>query len=266
MRSPELSWRRTGQIARLNLRLAFTDAGTMLVLILMPLAMMAFLQPLGRLQLAQQGYPGGNGAELVVPGMAVLFSFYSTTYVGIAFFREHEWGTWDRLRASVARPAEVVTGKSVPTLVIGLAQLLVLWLGGMLLYGLRWHGAVLPWVAGIAAVSLSLVLATVGIGIALVALCRTLEQFSVLANLGAIVLGGLGGAFVATNLLPGWARLLSPYTPQHWALEGFHRIVVEGAGLGSVALPCAVLLAIAAGGAALGAVRFRMAEVKVGMS
>ncbi|MBI1758432.1 MAG: ABC transporter permease [Actinobacteria bacterium] len=266
MRRPDFSARRSGDIAALSLRLALSDVGTLLVLVFLPLAMMAFLQPLGQLQLAQQGHAGANGAELVVPGMAVLFSFYCTTYVGMGFFREHEWGTWDRLRASMARPAEIVVGKSVPTLLIGAAQLLVLWLAGVVLYGLRSHGTLLDGVVGVIAVSASLVLATLGLGIALTALCRTLEQLSVAANLGAIVFGGLGGAFVSVDVLPGWARVLAPYTPQHWALTGYRRIVVEGQGLGSIAVPCAVLLAIAAGGATLGAMRFRMADVKVGVS
>jgi ABC-2 type transport system permease protein len=266
MRWRDWSGRRAGEVAALSLRLALADVGTLLVLVFLPLAMMAFLQPLGQLQLAQQGRTGTNGAELVVPGMAVLFSFYCTSYVGIAFFREHEWGTWDRLRASMARPAEIVIGKSVPTLLIGAAQLLVLWLAGVVLFHLRSHGSLVNGVVGVVAVSASLVLATLGLGIALTGLCRTLEQFSVVANLGAIVLGGLGGAFVSVDVLPGWARVLAPYTPQHWALAGYERIVVEGRGLSSVVVPCAVLLAIAAAGVTIGALKLRMSDVKVGVS
>jgi ABC-2 type transport system permease protein len=262
MRRPEFSAARARTVAALNLRLLLTDVSGLGVLIAMPLVMMAFLQPLGRTQLGERGFVGANGAEQTVPGMAVLFSFYMVIYLGIAFFREHEWGTWDRLRASAAHPAEIIAGKCTPTLLVSAVQLGVLWLAGVVLFGLRVRGSV----AGVVAVSVSLVLATIGLGVALVALCRTLEQMSVFANLGAIVLGGLGGAFVSTQALPAWASALAPFTPQHWAITGYERVVLRGGGLGSVAVPCAVLLAIGAAGVVVAALRFRMADVKVGVS
>jgi ABC-2 type transport system permease protein len=262
MRRPELSAARARTIAGLNLRLLLTDVAGLLILVAMPLVMMAFLQPLGRTQLGQRGFTGATGAEQTVPGMAVLFSFYLVMYLGMAFFREHEWGTWDRLRASAAHPAEIIAGKCTPTLLVGGAQLGLLWLAGLALFGLRVRGSA----AGVVAVSLALMLATIGIGIALVAVCRTLEQMNVFANLGAIVLGGLGGAFVSPDALPGWARAAAPFTPQHWAITGYERVVLRGGGVSSVALPCAVLLAFGAAGAAVATLRFRMADVKVGVS
>src|SRR3569623_1557854 len=79
-----------------NARLLLSDPAPLIVYIIMPIIMMAFLQPSSRTILASQVYTGANGAEQIVPGMAVFFAFLFLTSVGTAFFRDHGWGTWER--------------------------------------------------------------------------------------------------------------------------------------------------------------------------
>ena len=61
---------------------------------------------------SQSGYPHANGAEQVVPGQAAMAAFFIVALVTFAFFAEHGWATWDRLRASPATSFEIVVGKS----------------------------------------------------------------------------------------------------------------------------------------------------------
>ncbi len=62
--------------------------------------------------------------------VALRFAFLNTALVGTLFFREHAWGTWDRLRASSASTMDIALGKVLPLCVCQLAQLGVLFLAG----------------------------------------------------------------------------------------------------------------------------------------
>ena len=44
------------------------------------------------------------------------------------------------------------------------------------------------------------------------------------------------------NLLPAWARAIAPVTPTYWAMRGMRSVVLDGQGIGGVALPCAALV------------------------
>jgi ABC-2 type transport system permease protein len=98
-----MSLRHSAAIARLDLRVVRRDSGALVFMILMPLVVMAFVKPAFRFAL-QHTHPGANGAEQAVPGMVVMFGFFAVGMTGFAFFREHGWNTWDRLRASWATP------------------------------------------------------------------------------------------------------------------------------------------------------------------
>jgi ABC-2 type transport system permease protein len=254
-----MSLRRSLVIARLNALIIAVDPWPMVTLLAMPLVLMAFLEPVDRSLLAGQGYVGVNGSEVAVPGMAVMFAFFWMMFAGTGFFREHGWGTWDRLRASPARPAEIMVGKCLPILVLMLAQMAVLGAAGALLFGLRVRGSM----TALVLLVVVFVGALLALAMALVSVCHTLNQTMVATNLGAIVLSGLGGSFAPVALLPAWARAAAPVSPAYWALRGSKAVILDGGGLAQVALPIAVLCAFAAFGVAVTAARFRFGEVKI---
>jgi ABC-2 type transport system permease protein len=81
-----------------------------------------------------------------------------------------------------------------------------------------------------------------------------------LANVGALVFAGAGGALVPFALLPGWIQSVGPLTPGYWAMEGFTN-AIDGVG---VLVPVAVLLGWAALFGVVTAVRLRFEETKTG--
>lgn len=224
-------------ICRHDLRILQRERGPLVVLIGMPLVVTWFLTPAYRQVLRGQGYAGANGAEQSVPGLAVMFSFFLVTYVGFAFFREHGWRTWDRLRASPARPAEVLIGKLVPLLGLGLLQQAVLFGAGSWLFGLRVRGSPVA-LAGLAVI-LSCVLLLYGV--LLVAVCRSVQQLSALSYLSAMFMGGIGGALSPVSLLPRWVRAVAPFTPGYWAVQGYQAVILDGAGPAGVLRHAGVL-------------------------
>jgi ABC-2 type transport system permease protein len=252
-------WSRSLAVARNETRVMLTDIGSILQLVLMPIVMIAFLKPVFKATLQQAGQRPGNGAEQAVPGMAVMFAFFLVGFVAFAFFREHGYGTWERLRASAASPTEIMIGKVIPAVGLAFVQQAVIFIVGFALFGLRVNGPVLllPLIALAYAVSL------VSFGVALAAVCRTSQQVNGLSSVGAMLFAGLGGSFVPLAALPHWAKLLAPFTPTYWTMRAFHSVIVDGRGIDALGLPLLILAALSLAVAALAATRFRFEETKV---
>jgi ABC-2 type transport system permease protein len=224
--------------------------------------MMAAITPLTRALLRSNGFPHATGAEQSVPGMAIMFSFMPIVLLGASFFREHDWHTWERLRASPARAFEIVIGKALPIYSFSIAQLGIVWLVGVWLFGLQSPSTNAVLATGVITASLSF--ATVGVGVALVSLCRTVDQLGITANFSSLILGGLSGAFMPLNLQPAWVGKVAQVAPQFWAMSAYRAVILEGRGLPNVAPACGIVLVFGLAGFCIAAMKFRMADVKVG--
>jgi len=243
-----------------ELRILRRDPISLLVLLVFPVITIAFLVPAFRPALVQAGYRNANGAEQVVPGQAVMSAFFLVSLVTLGFYSEHGWNTWDRLRASPARSWEIVVGKSVPRVAIGVAQLVMLLTVGVVVFNLHVRGSMPALAPLILALSVCLVL----LGVCVTALCRTAQQASSFAYLGMVLFGAIGGAFVPFSVLPGWARAVAPLTPTYWAMRGMHSVVLDGQGLSATLLPTAVLLGMAVLFGVVALRRLRFDDAKTG--
>jgi ABC-2 type transport system permease protein len=255
-----ISLQRVGVIVAHELRLARRDPTSVMVLLVFPVITIAFLKPALRPALVQAGYHHANGAEQVVPGQAVMSAFFLVSLVTLAFFAEHGWMTWDRLRASPATSLEIVVGKALPRVAIGIAELIVVLTAGVVLFGLTIRGDPIALLPLVFAFSFCLVL----LGVAVTAFSRTAQQASAFAFTGMVLFGAIGGAFVPFNVLPGWARTVAPVTPTYWAMRGMRSVVLDGHGIGGTIAPTLTLLAMSGVFAALAIRRFRFDEAKTG--
>ena len=240
-------------IARHDLRILRRDPVFLLIFTLMPLGFMAFTKgAFGAAMGIRYANPAVNGASQVVPGAAVLFSGFLVGNLGFAVFREHAWATWERLRASHLETWELMIGKSIAP-VLSLAVQLTVMLGvGGLLFDLHVRGS-LPAFLVIAAM---LAVMEVALGFMLLSICRSILQLNAATNLGAMLLGGIGGAVTPFYLLPTWAQRIAPGTPAYWAMRGFPAVVIDGGGFSSIALPVVVLAAFSIGFTVVAAMRF----------
>lgn len=253
-----MSLRASAAIARHELRHMRHDPATVVFVLVMPLLMTSLMKPLHRAALAQQGLSGATGAEHAVPGMAVAFAAFTVGYTGFAFFREHGWGTWQRLRASPAAPADVMAGKLAPVLTLTTVQIgLVVGLG-VPLFDLALPGSPVAAAAVVVALAASLT----AFGVAITALSRTAQQLNALASVGSMAFAVAGGAFVPVDVMPGWAQAIAPATPTYWAMRGFRAVTLAPGGLGDVAVEVVVLAGLSALFAGVAALRFRFEEPK----
>jgi ABC-2 type transport system permease protein len=256
----ESSLSRILAIARHDLRILARDPVFVVVFTVMPLAFMAFTKgAFGAAMGIRYSNQAVNGASQVVPGGAVLFSGFLVGNLGFAVFREHAWSTWERLRASHLETWELMLGKSIaPILTLALQLTVLLGVGGVI-FDLHIRGSVPAFLL----VAAMLAVMEVALGFMLLAVCRSILQLNAATNLGAMLLGGIGGAVTPFYLLPTWAQHIAPATPTYWAMRGFRSVVIDGGGFSSVALPIGALAAFSAGFTIIAALRFGVEEAKL---
>lgn len=248
---------RSAAIARHEMRLLVRDRGMIISLVLMPAILIAFLKPAFGPLLEAQGVAGASGAEQAVPGIGVLFAFFAASTIGFTVYRDHGWHTWDRLRASEARPVEILAGKIAPVFGLTLVQLALLFTMGVAVFGLHIRGPVM----GVALVSVALAACLTSLGMLLTAALSSTQEINTASNVLGMGLAGIGGAFTPIESLPAAARLVAPATPPYWAMRGYRAAILD-TGLGDVWLATGVLLAFTAVFAVLAARRFRFDETK----
>lgn len=245
-------------IVRTELRLLRHDPVPAAVLVGMPIVLMTLLSDALQLTLWAEGYPEAAGSAQTVPGMACVFASFAIALVGFAVFREHGWRTWPRLRAAGLSGRSLLLGKLVVPGALLLVQHVALFAFGVLFLDLRVSGSWLA-VALVAASFGALVL--VG-GLAAAAALATIQQVNAITNLGAMVLGGLGGAFVPVESLPDWIEPVAPISPVYWAMKGYRAAILDGGGVLDVLGPVAVLAGFAVLFGAVALWRFRADEPK----
>jgi ABC-2 type transport system permease protein len=220
---------------------------------LMPLAILAFVEGgfdvFLRLDNPEAGF---SGADLAAPGQATMFGFMSLATIGFLFLGDHEWGTWNRVRSLGVRPWQIMAGKLGTAYLNQLAIFTFVMVMASLLFDLTVRGPI------VALIVVELFMAAVVVGYCLIAcaLSSNQAQFNAFSYLGALVLAGVGGALTPFDTLPGWAQAVAPATPTYWAVRAFSTVILDGGGLGDVALELAVLALFAVGLFAVGTLLF----------
>lgn len=224
---------RLAALVRHNFTLLLREPGPVLSRLVQPILLITLLRPLYTAAL-----PGTAGTVQVVTGMQVMFSMLALSIVGNAILTERTWHTWDRLRATAARPSTLLAGKAVPALAVLLAQQATVLCFGVVALGMQVANARLALVAVIC-----WGLALLGLGATFGALLRSQSELNVAYDIGGLLLSALGGALVPLSSLPGWARAIAPGSPGYWAMSAL-RSAVTGE-TGGALRACAVLLAMA---------------------
>lgn len=246
-------------ILRHELRVMLSDPSTAIFVVVIPLLLVALTKELFANQLTKDGFASANGSEFAVPGMAVAFAAFSVGYAGFTFFRDHGWGTWDRLRATPASSVDLMVGKLLPTVALTVVQLALLFVLGGPLFGLKITGSVFA----LGLLVLVLALALSAFGMLVTAMARTMNQLNAIGSVGGMAMAMLGGAWVPVSAMPGWAQAIAPAIPTYWSMEGFQKVILERGGLGDVLLPVVVMAAFGALFTVLAAWKFRFEDAKV---
>jgi ABC-2 type transport system permease protein len=171
--------------------------------------------------------PEGITQYNIVPGlMGVILTMTMVLMTGLAMTRERERGTMENLLATPVRPLEVITGKIVPYILIGLLQATIILLAARFVFNV-------PFAGGIGAVYLSALLfigATLTVGITLSSLAQNqlqAMQLTFFYFLPNILLSGFMFPFKG---MPGWAQVIGNLLPLTHFLRLVRGILLKGNG------------------------------------
>ena len=195
--------------------------------------------------------------EQTVPGFAVMFTFWLSIFVAASIFVEkRQYHTWRRTLVAPVPRAWIVLSRVLAYVVVGLAQLTILFALGWALFGMHLGDDI----AALWLVLAVMALVTTGFGILMASLIKDFTTLNSVMNLVVIALAAIGGALVPIVFLPGWVQVVSPLTPHYWAMDAIQRLIILGDGLTDVVVQIGVLLAFAAGFFTLGLWRFRYTD------
>jgi ABC-2 type transport system permease protein len=250
---------RFGEVMRHETVLIRSEPVPVLIFLVMPVVLMAFVEnTFGLFLRFVEGVPGISGAALAVPGQVTLFAFMSTATLGYYYLGDHTWGTWARSRSLGVSDRQLVGGKLSVAYAHQLVQMTLLLGFGSLAFQLRVAGSL---------GALALLVAAFGLfvtayGFLACVFARSQAQFNAFAYLGALLIAGLGGALTPFESLPGWVQAIGRFSPSHWAIEGFRRIIIGGGGMSSIDGPLLELLAGSAVVTVIAMIRFDPDERK----
>jgi ABC-2 type transport system permease protein len=181
-----------------------------------------------------------NAMAYFAPGMAIFFLMYTVTQGGRSILAERDHGTLPRMLISPTSSAEILGGKLLSIVVMGILQVGVLILASSLLFQLNWGDPL-----AVVLLVVCVVLAATGWGILLASIAKTRYQVSNLGLALMLLFGILGGTFVGTGSFTGIMRMITKITPHAWALDGFTALNT-GKALADILPSMAGLLAMAA--------------------
>ncbi len=176
-----------------------------------------------------------------VAGMAVMMLLFGLVACGGTLLAEQDSGTLDRLRLTPGATRAVLGGKFLFTALVGLTQLVVLFLFGSLVFDVPILRAPLA----LAVLSAAVAAAVTGFGLLFAVVCRTQKQLEGLSTLVVLTMSALGGSWWPLAITPEWFQKLGHLTLNAWAMDGFQGIFWYGKDLSGILLEIGVLLGIA---------------------
>jgi ABC-2 type transport system permease protein len=177
-----------------------------------------------------------------IAGIAVMMLLFGLTACGGTLLDEQASGTLLRLRLAPIHGGSILLGKALFTMVVGLLQILVLFVFGAVVFELPVARAPLS----LAVISVVTALSAASMGVLLAVLLRTRKQLEGVSTLLILVMSALGGSWFPLAIVPDWFRALGHLTLNAWAMDAYQAVLWYGRGLGDVWRELGVLLALAA--------------------
>ncbi len=184
-----------------------------------------------RTETAGQSKIAPSGFTHSVPGVTVMFLLFTVLmYGGITILQERRDGILERLTVSPASFAEIIGGKWLSRVILGMIQIVILLLAGQFLFKVNIGAS--P--GGLFVISLAFSGSIAGLSIFLGSIIQK-EEIIVLVNiLAANLMAALGGAWWPLEIVPRTIRTLGFLLPTGWTMDAFHKLIFFGTGFNSV--------------------------------
>jgi ABC-2 type transport system permease protein len=171
--------------------------------------------------------PGLLSAPYMVPGvMALILTLATLLLPAMGVARERETGTIEQLIVSPLTPLELVIGKTVPYVVIGFIDVVIILTAGHYLFSLPVRGSLVTLLGAV----LIYLLTSVGSGLFISTFSRTQQQAmltSMFVLMPAVILSGF---FFPITSMPQWAQILTLANPLRYFIAVLRSVLIKGSG------------------------------------
>ena len=198
--------------------------------------------------------PERRTAVQIVPALiGVILSLTMVIFTAVSLVRERERGNLELLITTPVRPIELMIGKLLPYVAVGLVQTTIILLTGMLLFDVPINGSVPQLYLGASL----FIAATLALGLVISTLVQTqfqAMQMGFLTLLPSILLSGFLFPFEG---MPPVVQAIAQVLPLTHFNDIVRGVVLRGAGLGSLAPSVIKLSIFLVAAVTLAAARFR---------
>ena len=146
---------------------------------------------------------------------------------GLSVAREREQGTFDQLLVTPFRPVEIMVGKAVPPMLVGIMQATLVLLVAQLWFEIPFAGSFVTLYVALTV----FLLAASGMGLLLSSVAATMQQAMLYAFMLIMPFALLSGLTTPISSMPELLQYFTLINPLRYAIEMSHRVYLEGAGL-----------------------------------
>lgn len=164
----------------------------------------------------------------MIPALIGTLTFIQTLMLtGLSVAREREQGTFDQLLVTPFRPVEIMAGKAIPAMLVGIVQATMVLLVAQLWFQIPFAGSFVTLYAGLTV----FLLAAVGMGLLLSSMATTMQQAMLFSFLLIMPFALLSGLTTPVSSMPMLLQYVTLINPLRYAIDIAHRVYLEGVGL-----------------------------------
>ncbi len=167
----------------------------------------------------------GQSAPPALTGTLTMLQTLLLTAMSVA--REREQGTFDQLLVTPYRPGEIMAGKAIPSVLIGLTQATTILLVAQFWFRIPFAGSFLTLYAGLGL----FLMAAVGVGLLVSSVVGTMQQAMLFSFMIMMPFSLLSGLTTPISSMPEALQYLTLINPLRYAIDIAQRVYLEAATL-----------------------------------
>ena len=180
----------------------------------------------------------------ILPGMIAAISMIQTLLLtALSVAREREQGTFDQLLVTPLSPTEIMIGKALPPVFVGLVQSTIVLLIASLWFRVPMAGSLFTLYVGLAFFTI----ASVGIGLSISAVSANMQQAMLYTFVLIMPMMLLSGFATPVSNMPEALQIATLANPLRFAIDLVQRVYLEGVGLSAVwhnLIPLVIIAAV----------------------
>ena len=167
----------------------------------------------------------------LMPALIAALSMLQTLLLAaLSVAREREHGTFDQLLVTPLTPMQLLVGKAIPSILVGLVQSTTIFLIIRLWFQIPMSGSLWLLYLGL----LTFTVAAVGIGLSISALAMSMQQAMLYTFLLIMPLMLLSGLMSPVSNMPRVLQIATYANPLRFGMDLVRRVYLEGAGMREV--------------------------------